>query len=140
MAVKFTKELEQYTTTQKAARVKHFTEFTSKKHLEESDALTGEKLAFALSIKGTFNFALHEGERYMAVTLYKGSAERKYNFLILDLEEQAIAEANSIREAKASILELVEEEMANTAKDILEEVLAEQEAQSAGAEEESAEE
>lgn len=107
MSINFTKDVEQYTTTHRSNKVKQFTDFPSKKQLEESGALSPEKLSFVKEIKGTFNFALHEDGRYMAITLYKAhAAERKYNFLIVDLKELAIAEVGSIKEAKAAILEL----------------------------------
>ena len=112
MAINFTKNVEQYTTTQKNSRAKNFMEFTSKKQLENADILNPQELEFVKSIKGTFSFALHKEERYMAITLYKASAERKYNFLIVDLHEMAIAEADSIKQAKADILELVAENAA----------------------------
>lgn len=108
MAIKFTKNVEQYTTATRTTRTKHFTEYTSKKQLEVADVLTAEELEFVKSIKGTFSFALHEGGRYMAVTIYRASAEKKYNFLVVDLEEMAVAEVDSIKNAKAEILELVE--------------------------------
>lgn len=108
MTINFSKETTQYTTTQRSARVKHFTEFASKKQLENSGILGEAELEFAKSIKGTFSFALHEGKRYMAVTLYRATAENKYAFLIVDLQEKAIAEMDSIKNAKAGIMELVE--------------------------------
>ena len=108
MSINFTKNIEQYTTVQRAAREKNFLELTSKKQLEAADVITAEELEFVQSIKGTFSFALHKGGRYMAVTLYKASNnERKYNFLVVDLQEKAIAEVDSIKQAKAEILELV---------------------------------
>lgn len=107
MSINFTKDVEQYTTTQRSNKVKYFTDFSSKKQLEEAGVLSPEKLNFIKEIKGTFNFSLHEEGRYMAVTLYKANAaERKYNFLIVDMKELAIAEVGSIKEAKAAILEL----------------------------------
>ena len=124
MTIKFSKETEQYTTTQRSTKVKHFMEFTSKKQLENAEVLAGEELEFAKSIKGTFNYALHEDMRYMAVTLYKANAERKYNFLIVDLVEKAIAEVDSIKNAKAGILELVQEAATATEDDELEDELA----------------
>lgn len=127
MAINFTKNIEQYTTTQRNARVKHFMEFTSKKQLQDAGVLSDEALQFAMSIKGTFSFALHEGKRYMAVTLYKATAERKYNFLVLDLQERAVAEADSIKEAKSDILDIVEEDLANAVQDVLDEALADPE-------------
>lgn len=138
MAINFTTNIEQYTTTQRNTRTKHFMEFTSKKQLQDASVLTDKELAFATSIKGTFSFALHNDGRYMAVTLYKANADRKYNFLILDLQEQAVAEIGSIKEAKAEILELVQnqeapvepqatedEELANTVKNLVDEALGE---------------
>ena len=110
MTINFSKETTQYTTTQRSARVKHFTDFTSKKQLENSQVLADAELEFAKSIKGTFSFSLHEGKRYMAITVYRASAEKKYIFLIADLKEKAIAEVDSIKNAKAGILELVEAE------------------------------
>lgn len=107
MAINFTKNVEQYTTTQKNTRAKHFMEFTSKKQLEQADILNAQEMEFVKSIKGTFSFSLHEEERYMAITLYKANADRKYNFLIVDLKEKAIAEADSIKNAKSAILEQV---------------------------------
>lgn len=107
MSINFTKDVEQYTTTHRSNKVKQFTDFPSKKQLEEAGVLAEDKLNFVKEIKGTFNFALHEDGRYMAVTLYKAhSAERKYSFLVVDLKELAIAEVGSIKEAKAAIMEL----------------------------------
>ena len=138
MAINFTTNIEQYTTTQKSTRAKYFMEFTSKKQLQDASILTDKELAFATSIKGTFSFALHNDGRYMAVTLYKANADRKYNFLILDLKNEAVAEIGSIKEAKAEILELVkeeeapaepeateDEELANTVKNLVDEALSE---------------
>lgn len=114
MAIQFSKDVESYTTTQKATRAKHFLEFASKKQLETANVLGEQELEFAKSIKGTFSFSLHVDKRYMAVTLYKANAqERKYQFLIVDLQEKAIAESDSIKNAKADILAQVEED-ANT--------------------------
>lgn len=107
MAINFTKNVEQFTTTQRAEKVKNFMEFTSKKQLETANVLNVEELDFVKSIKGTFNFALHTGKRYMAITLYKANAEKKYSFLVLDLQEKAIAQVDSIKQAKAEILEIV---------------------------------
>ena len=120
MAINFTKNVEQYTTTQKNTRAKHFMEFTSKKQLEQADILNAQELEFVKSIKGTFSFSLHEEKRYMAITLYKANADRKYNFLIVDLQEKAIAEADSIKNAKSAILEQV---LADKAEEIVQEDL-----------------
>lgn len=124
MAINFTKNVEQYTTINRATRAKQFMEFTSKKQLQTANVLTDKELLFVTGIKGTFNFALHNDGRYMAVTIYRSTAERKYNFLILDLQEQAVAEVGSIKEAKAEILALISasdataEEVAETAETV----------------------
>ena len=114
MAINFTKNVEQFTTTQRAEKVKNFMEFTSKKQLETANVLGTVELDFVKSIKGTFNFALHTGKRYMAITLYKANAEKKYSFLVLDLQEKAIAQVDSIKQAKAEILEIVNAVEENT--------------------------
>ena len=108
MAINFTTDINQYTSIQRATKAKQFMDFTSKKQLQDAEVLTDKELKFVTSIKGTFNFALHNDGRYMAVTLYRANAEKKYNFLVLDLQSQAIAEVGSIKQAKAEILELVE--------------------------------
>lgn len=114
MTLNFVKDATAYTTTQRSTKVKHFMEFTSKKQLENAQVLEGEELAFAKNIKCTFSYALHEDKRYMAITLYRATAEKKYAFLVVDLKEKAIAEVDSIKNAKACILELVKSETANT--------------------------
>lgn len=111
MAINFTTNTEQYTCIQRAIKAKQFMEYTSKKQLQDAEVLTDKELKFVTSIKGTFNFALHVDGRYMAVTLYRAANnERKYNFLVLDLQNQAIAEVGSIKEAKAEIMDLVEQD------------------------------
>ena len=115
MTLNFSKDATAYTTTQRNTKVKHFMEFTSKKQLENAQVLEGEELAFAKNIKCTFSYALHEDKRYMAITLYRATAEKKYAFLVVDLKEQAIAEVDSIKNAKACILELVKENANTTA-------------------------
>lgn len=110
MSITFTNNIEQYTSINRAIKAKQFTEFGSKKQLQDAEVLSDKDLKFVTSIKGTFGFALHKDGRYMAVTLYRVSGEeRKYNFLVLDLQAQAVAEVGSIKEAKAAILELVGE-------------------------------
>ena len=109
MAINFTNNIEQFTNIHRTTKAKQFMEFTSKKQLQDADVLTDKELKFVMGIKGTFGFALHNDGRYMAVTLYRANAEKKYNFLVLDLQAQAVAEVSSIKVAKAEILELVEQ-------------------------------
>ena len=87
--------------------MKNFMEFTSKKKLEDAAVLTPAQLEEVKKIKGTFTFALHNDGRYMVVTLYHANAEKKYQFLILDLETSQVAECDSVKNAKAAVMELV---------------------------------
>ena len=108
MAINFTSNINDFASTQsRATRVKNFTEFTSKKKLEDAGVLTPAQLEEVKKIKGTFTFALHNDGRYMVVTLYHANAEKKYQFLILDLETMQVAECDSVKNAKAAVMELV---------------------------------
>lgn len=108
MSINFTSSINDFASTQsRAARVKNFTEFTSKKKLEEAAILTQAQLEEVKKIKGTFTFALHKDGRYMVVTLYHANAEKKYQFIILDLETLQVAECDSVKNAKAAVMELV---------------------------------
>lgn len=108
MSINFTSNINDFASTQsRATRVKNFMEFTSKKKLEDAAVLTPAQLEEVKKIKGTFTFALHNDGRYMVVTLYHASAEKKYQFLILDLETMQVAECDSVKNAKAAVMELV---------------------------------
>ena len=109
MSINFTSNINDFASTQsRATRVKNFTEFTSKKKLEDAAVLTPAQLEEVKKIKGTFTFALHNDGRYMVVTLYHANAEKKYQFLILDLETMQVAECDSVKNAKAAVMELVD--------------------------------
>lgn len=108
MSINFTSNINDFVSTQsRATRVKNFTEFTSKKKLEDAAVLTPAQLEEVKKIKGTFTFALHNDGRYMVVTLYHANAEKKYQFIILDLETYQVAECDSVKNAKAAVMELV---------------------------------
>lgn len=108
MSINFTSNINDFASTQsRATRVKNFTEFTSKKKLEDAAVLTPAQLEEVKKIKGTFTFALHNDGRYMVVTLYHANAEKKYQFIILDLETSQVAECDSVKNAKAAVMELV---------------------------------
>ena len=108
MSINFTSNINDFASTQtRATRVKNFMEFTSKKKLEDAGVLTPTQLEEVKKIKGTFTFALHNDGRYMVVTLYHANAEKKYQFLILDLETLQVAECDSVKNAKAAVMELV---------------------------------
>lgn len=108
MSINFTSNINDFASTQsRATRVKNFTEFTSKKKLEDAAVLTPAQLEEVKKIKGTFTFALHNDGRYMVVTLYHANAEKKYQFIILDLKTSQVAECDSVKNAKAAVMELV---------------------------------
>ena len=108
MSINFTSNINDFASTQtRATRVKNFMEFTSKKKLEDAAVLTPAQLEEVKKIKGTFTFALHNDGRYMVVTLYHANAEKKYQFIILDLETSQVAECDSVKNAKAAVMELV---------------------------------
>ena len=108
MSINFTSNINDFASTQsRATRVKNFTEFTSKKKLEDAAVLTPAQLEEVKKIKGTFTFALHNDGRYLVVTLYHANAEKKYQFIILDLETLQVAECDSVKNAKAAVMELV---------------------------------
>ena len=109
MSINFTSNINDFASAQsRATRVKNFTEFTSKKKLEDAAVLTPAQLEEVKKIKGTFTFALHNDGRYMVVTLYHANAEKKYQFIILDLETLQVAECDSVKNAKATVMELVD--------------------------------
>lgn len=108
MSINFTSNINDFASAQsRATRVKNFTEFTSKKKLEDAAVLTPAQLEEVKKIKGTFTFALHNDGRYMVVTLYHANAEKKYQFIILDLETLQVAECDSVKNAKAAVMKLV---------------------------------
>lgn len=134
MSINFTSNINDFASTQsRATRVKNFMEFTSKKKLEDAAVLTPAQLEEVKKIKGTFTFALHNDGRYMVVTLYHANAEKKYQFIILDLETLQVAECDSVKNAKAAVMELVNatpaEEKAEEEAPATEEAHSEEEAQ-----------
>lgn len=113
MAINFTTTIDTFAQTQKTTRAKNFLEFTSKKKLKESGEITDSQFEIVDKVKGTFNLALHKDKKYMVITLYHATAEKKYQFVILDINTGACATADSVKIAKQMVLEQVAEE-ANT--------------------------
>jgi hypothetical protein len=109
MAINFTTNIEQYTTTNTTARTSNYISFASKKQLQNAGVLNTDALNFVLSIKNTFAFAVHNDKQYVAITLYYAST-KSYGFIVCDLHNKAIAEAGSIKHAKAEIMALVNAE------------------------------
>lgn len=120
MAINFTSNINEFTTANRSARVSNFREFGSKKKLEEAGILPQDQLDFVKQIRGTFTFALHTEGRYMVITLYHANAEKKYQFIVVDLQEKLIAECDSVKNAKAEVMELVSQATATTAEAVQE--------------------
>lgn len=120
MAINFTSNINEFTTVNRSARVNNFQEFGSKKKLEEAGILPQDQLDFVKQIRGTFTFALHTEGRYMVITLYHANAEKKYQFIVVDLQEKLIAECDSVKNAKAEVMELVAQATATTAEAVQE--------------------
>ena len=102
----FTTNIAQYTTANTRTHSTQFTSFASKKQLNSANILDAQSLEFVNSIKNTFSFAVHNNLQYVAVTLYYAST-KSYAFLVLDLHNKAIAQVNSIKQAKQEIMQLV---------------------------------
>ena len=121
MAINFTSNINEFTTANRSARVKNFQEFGSKKKLEEAGILPQDQLDFVKQIRGTFTFALHTEGRYMVITLYHANAEKKYQFIVVDLQEKLIAECDSVKNAKAEVMKLVAQATATPAEEAAQE-------------------
>jgi hypothetical protein len=106
MALEFTNNLEKYTTASTRTHSTQFTQYASKKQLANANVLEKEKLEFLLAIKNTFTFAVHTGLQYVAITLYYANT-KSYGFLVVDLHNKAVAEVESIKQAKQEIMALV---------------------------------
>jgi hypothetical protein len=87
-------------------RTHSFTEYNSKKKLFDAGVLNEQQQTYIQQLKGTFTFHLHTGNRYLVVTMYY-SKDKKYGFLVVDLETLQCAEADSVKNAKKDVLEIV---------------------------------
>lgn len=95
--------IESQSVTRKASQ---FTEYTSKKQMLEVTSLSEEHKNFIRQLKGTFSFALHNSNKYLIVTLYSAK-EKKYSYIIIELETLGCAECSSIKNAKLEVMALV---------------------------------
>lgn len=103
----FNKTLEQVINEQvSTSRTSSFTEYNSKKKLLESGLLLEGQMEFIKQLKNTFTFYLHEGKRFLVVTMYY-STTKTYGFLVVDLATQLVAQAESVKTAKQAVLELI---------------------------------
>lgn len=89
-----------------AKRTTSFTEYNSKKKLFDAGVLNEQQQTYIQQLKGTFTFHLHAENRYLVVTMYY-SKDKKYGFLVVDLETLQCAEADSVKNAKKEVMEIV---------------------------------
>lgn len=103
----FNTNIQEVVATQETVkRTSSFTEYNSKKKLFDAGVLNEQQQTYIQQLKGTFTFHLHTGNRYLVVTMYY-SKDKKYGFLVVDLETLQCAEADSVKNAKKDVLEIV---------------------------------
>ena len=103
----FNTNIQEVVATQKTVkRTSSFTEYNSKEKLFDAGVLNEQQQTYIQQLKGTFTFHLHTGNRYLVVTMYY-SKDKKYGFLVVDLETLQCAEADSVKNAKKDVLEIV---------------------------------
>lgn len=93
-------------TQEKTTRTSAFTEYNSKKKLFAAGILTAEQEQYITQLKGTFTFHIHNENRYLVVTMYY-SATKTYGFIIVDLTTLQCAAADSIKNAKKGVLDVI---------------------------------
>lgn len=93
-------------TQEKTTRTSAFTEYNSKKKLFAAGILTAEQEQYITQLKGTFTFHIHNENRYLVVTMYY-SATKTYGFIIVDLNTLQCATADSIKNAKKGVLDVI---------------------------------
>ena len=88
------------------SRNRSFTEYTSKKRLFDAGVLNEQQQTYIQQLKGAFTFHLHAQNRFLVVAMYY-SRDKKYGFLVVDLETLKCAEADSVKNAKRGVMEIV---------------------------------
>ena len=110
----FDKNIQEVVANQETVKRTHaFTEFNSKKKLFEANILTETQQAYISELKGTFTFHIHNDNRYLVVTMYY-SRDKKYGFLVVDLETLQCAEVDSVKNAKREVLEIIASQKSET--------------------------
>lgn len=98
------------------SRAHSFCEYNSKKKLLGANILTSEQAEYITKLKNTFTFYLHEGHKYLVVTMYY-STTKTYGYLVINLETLMCAECESVKIAKQSVLEIIQDEKQETTQD-----------------------
>ena len=116
----FNMNIQEVVASQETVKKAHaFEEYNSKKKLFESGRLNETQQAYIAQLKGTFTFHLHTGNRYLVVTMFYSNT-KKYGFLVVDLETLACAEADSVKNAKREVLEIVASQELETSEEAVE--------------------
>ena len=102
--------IEQKNETTRYTRTKAFTDYTSKKKLFAANILTPAQTTVLNQLKNTFTFSMHNDLRYMVITLYFSNT-KKYSFLVLDLLDMGVLQAESVKKAKELVLDMVKEQI-----------------------------
>lgn len=103
----FNQTLEEVIAAQESAvREKAFINLGTKKQIMDSPAFSDVQKDYIFRLKNTYSFELHSSGKYMVITMYYGKT-KKYEFIILDMENFRCATADSIKNAKLAVLELV---------------------------------
>lgn len=89
--------------TNRVSRRGNYTEYGSKKKLEDAKVLDDATMKMVRELKGTFNFSLHNSKKYLIVTFY--NKKDKYRFVVIDLEKLVASPQPSIKIAKKTVEE-----------------------------------
>lgn len=101
-------------------REKAFINLGTKKQIMDSPAFSDAQKDYIFRLKNTYSFELHKSGRYMVITMYYGKT-KKYEFIILDMDNFKCAIAESIKTAKLAVLELVNSTDVEDANEVEEE-------------------
>lgn len=105
--LEFNKTIEEVIAAQESAvREKAFINLGTKKQIMDSPAFSDAVKDYIFKLKNTYSFELHSSGKYMVITMYYGKT-KKYDFIILDMENFRCATADSIKNAKLAVIELV---------------------------------
>lgn len=91
--------------TTRRTRNGNYVEYSSKKKLFAANILSDELKATIEQLKNTFSFSAHKDNSYLIITLYDREA-KAYKFLIVNMANQEVETAESIKLAKIRVAEL----------------------------------
>lgn len=92
---------------------KQFTEYNSKKKLLSSNVLSSNVNNYITQLKNTFTFYVHNSLQYVVIVMYY-STTKQYSFLVLNTNTLQLAQTTSVKIAKQSVLQLVQQNTTNS--------------------------